>query len=146
MRNSWLLAASIVSLLVGCVRSAPDAADNLVWVEEGVAHEDVVIDLGYRNALAADEGNFVVPVARITRAGAPVANAMVFSSLASTDGEATGDEVATVYEPSPNADAAYYRSQRLQLPDSASKCVVRYRIVLPGNEQGWTRDVTIPVN
>ncbi|MCH7728795.1 MAG: hypothetical protein IH991_20270 [Planctomycetes bacterium] len=116
-----------------------------MWVEKGIRYEAVIIDLGYRDKVA-DGARWLEPVAMITRDRAPVANAMVFNSLVSADSsDVIGEEVATVYEPSPDSDTAWYTQGKLRFPDGISQCVVRFRIVLPNSQQAWTRDVTIQV-
>lgn len=117
--------------------------DGVEWVEKGIAHEGFTIDLGYRIE-DADGTQSVEPVAKITRDKAPVANAMVFNSLVpAAGGEATGEEVATVYEVAPNSDAAWYAQGKLRLPDGAILWVVRFRVILPNSQQAITRDVTM---
>lgn len=159
MRRFLALALLLLGSWAGCLPASPDSSsagpddqpgesgaveDKLVWVEEGIDHEDVVIALGYRTDRA--DPHEVEPIAMITRDGSPVANAMVFSRLVSADGkEATGEEAATVYEPVPDSDTAHYAQGRLKLPSGASQCVVRIRIVLPEGQQPWTRDMTIPL-
>jgi hypothetical protein len=153
MRNSLVLVTLGLGLVAGCVPiSKKDSdvedvdavgTDGVVWVEKGIEHEDVQIDLGYQ--IEIEEGvRWIEPVAVITRDEASVANAMVFNSLASPGGSnVIAEEVATVYGPSPDADTAWYAQGKLRLPDGASQCVVHFRIVMPGSTQAWTREMTI---
>ncbi len=148
MRISLAVVTLSLSLVVGCLPYSvddPQVDDRFVWVEKETRHEGVMIELGYR--VTSDDGaQWLEPVAKLTRDGVPVANAMVFNSLVSSGGsDVIGQEVATVYETSPDSDAALYAQGKLQLPDGTSRCVVRFRIVLPGNDDAWTRDVTIEV-
>ncbi len=146
MRKLLALMVLMLTLVAGCTCNSPDSsatAEPIVWVEKGITHEDVVIDLGYR-----DSGNGSVrriePVAKITRKGKPVANALVFSSLVSDRASnSAGEESATVYEHSPGSNAAHYTAGKLQLPDGTAQSVMRFRVVLPGSEKDWTRDVTV---
>jgi hypothetical protein len=115
------------------------------WVEQGIEHDGAQISLGYRGPPPSDGGT-IEPVASVTRAGKPVADAMVFTRLVSPGGsELKGDELATVYETSSDSEANLYTPGKLKLPHRASKCDVRFRIVLPDDEQDWTRDIEIPM-
>lgn len=136
-----------VGAATGChSRSAdrPAARPEVVWVEDDIPHDDVRISLGYR-PVRSDDGTLPHPVARITRDGEPVANAMVFCGIVSGDsGEKVGDEVATEYRSSPAADTGYYVQSGLQWPENGVRYRIRYRIVLPDSEQVWTREMSLP--
>ena len=150
MRSLLALLALCPSFVVGCVPVSRRGSEvdehrdgQVVWVEKGIAHEDVVIDFGYRNEVA-DGVRWIEPVAVITRDGKPVANAMVFNSLASAGGGSVTEEVATRYTPSPDSDTAWYAQGKLLLSDDTAECAVRFRIVLPSSQQAWTREITLP--
>lgn len=155
MRYSLVLATLMLSFLAGCVpisKHKPDAGEaaesgavELVWVEKGIRHEDVEVDLGYQ--INVEEGvRWLEPFVVITRDGAPVPNAMVFNSLVSSgESDMYADEVATVYARSPSADMACYSQGKLRLPDGNSEQKVRFRIVLPSSEEAWTNNMTVRV-
>jgi hypothetical protein len=135
-----LLLASLFAAGCGGSSTGPRAT----WVEENIAHDDVKISLGYRGQ-KLQPGGSIEPVALITREGKPVANAMVFVSLASA--EATTDtlpDVPAVYEPTGHPPGAYAQAN-LPLPAGATECPVRFRIVLGETQQDWTRDIKIPL-
>lgn len=162
MRNSLALVVLLLSVFAGCVPvSRKDAdidsevdkkvtggveegeANRVVWVETGIAREDVAIDLGYRFELA-DGARWIEPIAIVRREGASVANAMVFNSLASASGsELIAEEVATAYVPSPGSGTAWYAQGRLPVPAGISQFLLRFRIVLPDSPQPWTRGLPI---
>lgn len=153
MRNPLVLVTLGLSLLFGCVPISKNESDikdveeggtdGVVWVEKRIEHEDVEIDLGYQ--IENEEGaQWLEPIAVITRDEAPVANAMVFNSLASTDGSnVIAEEISTVYGPSADNESDWYAQGRLRLPSGTSQCVVRVRVVLPDSTQAWTHDMTI---
>src|SRR5947207_2222454 len=98
MRICFLLAALILSASVGgCGQTSPPSANTaapLVWIEKGISQEGMKIDLGYRSHQGTVERT-IEPIAAITEGGKPVANAMVFCSLLSADGEKKqGEEMA----------------------------------------------------
>jgi hypothetical protein len=147
---------SLAALLAGCgsnpesspaLPAKPGAAEkhsSVVWIERDIEHEGSMISLGYRDQSKADTP--LEPVTAITRDGKPVADAMVFNRLVDADtGDGLGDEVATIYEPSPGSDPAIYAQGKLKRPDSTKKCKVRFRVVLPNVDQEWQRDVELPV-
>jgi len=151
MRNylaSVTLVLCLPALLAGCAGNSPvtpEAQEPLAWIEKGIVHKGVEITLGHRGKSAGAE-RWVEPVVSITHEGEPVANAMVFNSLVSTDGsKVIGDEVATVYEPPSGKEPALYAQGKLKPPTGSWPCVVRFRIVLPDIEEQWTRDIEIPL-
>ncbi len=131
-------------LLAGCYRqpatppAEPSAAANPpVWIEENLVHDGTKISLGYRGP-HAHAGEAIEPLAKITRAGQPVASAMVFDGLVSVDGKPTADpDVATAY------DRSLYGQAKLPIPAGANQCVVRFRVLLPQRDEEWTRDIVI---
>jgi hypothetical protein len=150
--SSFAFAIGIAALVVGCGRSfTPPAAappPPLLWVEEGIERAGMKISLGYRGATATVDRS-VEPVAAITHNGEPVAGAMVFTSLVrggsdATNREPTTDEVATVYEPAGEQTPALYASGKLHLPDGQSPHAVRFRIVLPGADEDFMREISLP--
>jgi hypothetical protein len=115
-----------------------------VWLEKGIPHKDVAVDLGYRSDPEA--GVTLEPVAKIVQNGTPVADAMVFNVLVAVDGgDVIGEEMATVYESLSGSNAAIYAQGTLHPPAGAAQCTVRFRIVLPDSQEAWTRDVMIPL-
>ena len=106
-------------------------------MEQGIAFEDVVIDLGYRRA-DSDETKSLTPMAGITRDGTPGANAMVFCRL--TDSDEAGVELATVYDS--EGDSAWYASTPLQV--NTLPCVISFRIVLPDQPEAFLGEITVP--
>ncbi len=149
MQSKFILTTLILSLaalIAGCGSRAPHpaaASESIVWVEQGIAHDGFVIDLGYRGELS-NSSSVVEPVAAITRDGKSVANAMVFTRLSSPGDQTTvGQEMATVYEPSSAKNPPIYAGGRLQVPEGASLDVVQFRIVLPDVEQDWVREMAI---
>ncbi|MBT4864972.1 MAG: hypothetical protein HON53_07640 [Planctomycetaceae bacterium] len=122
-----------------------EGGDALVWVEEDVEHEGFVLALGHHGKhLHAAE--FVEPAVSITRDGAAVADAKVFNSLVSADGEEViREEVPTIYEPETEDEPAHYAQGKLHLPKGSAQFIIRFRIELPGVKEELTRDITIDV-
>ncbi len=143
MRTLLAFLCLTVALAVGCARSSPHRdrdANEIVWIEEGIVHDDAVIDLGYR--IPAKGLRSIDPVAKITRNGTPVVDALVFNVLVAANGaDVIGEERATAYEES--SDSAYYAQGVLDVPQDASQCTVRFRVVLPDGAVSWTRDVLV---
>jgi hypothetical protein len=161
MRTTFALVALAVSmacLLAGCPRSPANpprpAAEreeaesgnrrSFVWAEEDIEFGGAKIALGFRDR---DQPERVEPMVSITRDGKPVANAMVFAQLVSSDGQQTySDELAAIYIPetisatgAPVYEAVVHREGE-RLPE---KAVVRFRIVLPGEANDFTHDVPV---
>ncbi|MAG92606.1 MAG: hypothetical protein CMJ48_02470 [Planctomycetaceae bacterium] len=120
--------------------------DALVWVEEGVEHGSFVLALGHHGK-HLHAASFVEPAVSITRDAADVADAQVFNSLVSADGETViREEEATVYEPETDEEPAHYAQGKLHLPKGSKQYVIRFRIALPDSDDEFTRDITIEVD
>lgn len=118
--------------------------DALVWEGEPVEHSGTTILLGHHGK-HLHAGEEVEPAVSIVRDGKPVSDAKVFNALLSADGETVlAKEVATVYEPTTEEEPAHYAQGGLAIPKDVKKVVVRFRIVLPG-EEAKTFDVAIDV-
>ena len=132
-------------IFAGCARTAPDPPGDgppATWVDEGIEHEGTTISLGYRGD-GPRAGQDFEPIVMITRDEKPVASAMVFNQLISSDGsESLGEEQATVFELSEDRQRGHYAQGPLQLPAGQQHCTVRFRIVLEDSVESWTRDVT----
>ncbi len=159
------LLALVVTLSAGCIRNEPpedaveqtaepesghahshEGDDALVWVEEGVEHAGFVLALGHHGK-HLHAASFVEPAVSITRDGADVADAQVFNSLVSADGETViREEAATVYEPKTDEEPAHYAQGKLHLPKGAQEFLIRFRIVLPETDDELTREITIDVD
>jgi len=105
----------------------------VTWVESDIEHEGAKIALGRRG----DE-----PVTAITRDGKPVANAMVFCTPLTADGEPADDEAATTFEPAAGKDPPLYVTGPWKRPASGP-APVRFRIVLSNAEGDFTRAIDI---
>jgi hypothetical protein len=105
----------------------------VTWVESDIEHEGVKISLGHRGD---------VPAVALVRDGKPVANAMVFCTPLTGDGQPADDEVATIYEPAAGKDPPLYTTHSWKRPASGP-VLVRFRIVLPGAQQDFTQDTDI---
>jgi hypothetical protein len=127
----------------GCRFQPAGSLERIVWIEQGIVHDGMTIALGYRGE-EMQGGSSLEPVASILRGGEPVADAMVFNSLVSADGKGTfGGEAATVYEPADSSHPARYAQGMLLVPEGVGECIVRFRVVFPGMEDEWTRDMTL---
>jgi hypothetical protein len=138
-----LILAPLTLLLASCPRSASswkpeDAgekqppAPQVDWVEKKIDHAGATIALGFQ----PDE-KVLRPVADIQRDGKSLASAMVFAQVVSTDGEKMlSEEVATRYTPLYEA--------KLPRPSETKNYSVRFRVVLPDDAEGLTRDVPVP--
>ncbi len=90
-------------------------------------------------------GEEVEPAVSIMRDGKPVDDAKVFNALLSADGQTVlAEEVATVYEPTTEEEPAHYEQGALAIPKNVKKVVIRFRIVLAG-EEAKTFDVSVNV-
>jgi len=118
--------------------------DALVWEGTPVEHAGTKIQLGHHGR-HLHAGKEVEPAVSITRDGKPVSDAKVFNALLSADGETVlAEEVATVYEPTTEEESAHYAQGALMIPKDARKVVIRFRVVLPG-EEARTFDVPVSV-
>ena len=123
-----------------------EGGDALVWVEEGVEHEGFVLALGHHGE-HLHEASKLEPAISITRDGAAVADAKVFNSLISADGnEVISEEVATIYEPETDDEPAHYAQGKLYIPKGSQQYIIRFRIELPGVDDELTKDVTIELD
>ena len=113
----------------------------MIWIEQGLTHHGVTIDLGYRDH-HTDGSDWLEPVARITRDGKPVVDAMVFHRPASASPDEAAAEMATVYDA---ADDGRYGQAKMRVTEGATECVVNVRIVLPEVDRAWEHELTIPV-
>jgi hypothetical protein len=119
--------------------------DALVWVEEDIEHEGFVLALGHHGKHLHALMN-VEPAVSITRDGVAVADAKVFNSLVSADGEEViREEVPTIYEPETDEEPAHYAQGKRHIPKGSAQFIIRFRIELPGVEDELTRDITIDI-
>lgn len=107
--------------------------DALVWEGEPKEHAGLVIKLGHHGK-HLHAGEEVEPAVSITRDGEPVNDAKVFNALLSADGNELAKEVATVYEPATEEEAAHYAQGGLMIPAGSSEVIIRFRIVPAGGE------------
>ena len=120
------------------------ADDALVWEGEPVEHAGTTLLLGHHGK-HLHAGEEVEPAVSITRDSKPVTDAKVFNSLLSTDGKTVlAKEVATVFEPTTEDEPAHYAQGALAIPKDVKKVVIRFRIVLAG-EEAKTFDTPITV-
>lgn len=118
--------------------------DALVWEGDPVEHSGTTILLGHHGK-HLHAGEEVEPAVSIVRDGEPISDAKVFNALLSADGETVlAKEVATVFEPTTEEEPAHYAQGGLAIPKDVKKVVIRFRIVLPG-EEAKTFDVPITV-
>jgi hypothetical protein len=123
------------------------AAPNITWIEKGISHAGAVIRLGVCQPSAKSTN--VEPVAAIEREGKPVAGAMVFVQLlAAIEGKKAGgdsaSELTTVYKPGGEKTPAIYSPGKLARSKSGAEAIARFRIVLPGVDEDFVRDIVIP--
>jgi len=117
--------------------------DELFWLRDGLEKGEYSIKLGHHGVHVL-EGHAVEPAVAITRDGKPVADAKVFMSLASGDGETVlVEEKQTVYEPVTEHEEAHYAQAKLDVPHEVKKVFIRYRIVLAGD--GGEEKIAVPV-
>ena len=107
--------------------------DALVWEGDPKEQGGCLIKLGHHGK-HLHAGEEVEPAVSITRDGKPVDDAKVFNALFSTNGKELAKEVATVYEPTTDEEPAHYAQGGLMIPKGASEVVVRFRIILAGEE------------
>jgi hypothetical protein len=145
---SALLLTIVLGPLSGCFRKASTepAAPPIVWAEEGWEHEGVNIRLGFRGQTSS-AASTVEPVASLTRAGEPLAGAMVFIALvpphdSAEDSGAHASDLPTLYVPLGKNSPALYTAGKLPVPPGAT--AVRFRIVLPDAKADVTREVPLP--
>ncbi|MHC4880164.1 MAG: hypothetical protein ACYTGL_27255 [Planctomycetota bacterium] len=118
--------------------------DALVWEGGPVEHSGTTILLGHHGK-HLHAGEEVEPAVSIVRDGKPVSDAKVFNALVSADTQTVlAKEVATVYEPTTEEEPAHYAQGGLAIPKDVKKVVIRFRIVLPG-EDAKTFDVPVAV-
>ena len=123
-----------------------EPGDELVWeVKEKIADTDFEIWFGHHGS-HFHAGDTIEPSVAIMKAGEAFADAKVFNQLADPSDVARGltDEIKTVYEPATDEEIAHYAQGDLKIPADASKCMIRFRIELPGMP-GLSRDVTVAV-
>ena len=105
------------------------------WVEKDISAEDIAIDLG----ILDDH-----PVARIMRGGNAAADVMVFCTLSEkSDGASIPQEYPTVYKEFDGEASALYVAEEISI-SSADSSVVHFRVVLPGNKEAWTGEMSLP--
>ncbi|MDA1166274.1 MAG: hypothetical protein O3B13_24525 [Planctomycetota bacterium] len=118
--------------------------DALVWEGQPVAHAGTQLLLGHHGK-TLHAGKEVEPAVSITRDGKPVSDAKVFNALLSEDGQTVlAEEVTTVYEPTTEDEPAHYAQGALAIPKDVKKVVIRFRVVLAG-EEAKTFDVPVTV-
>lgn len=118
--------------------------DGLVWEGQPVKHAGTQLLLGHHGK-TLHAGKEVEPAVSITRDGKPVSDAKVFNSLVSADGETVlAKEVSTVFEPTTEDEPAHYAQGALAIPKDVKKVVIRFRVVLAG-EEAKTFDVPVSV-
>ena len=147
------LSALVLTLLVsvGCQRSSSENATDIktpttppTWLEQGLEVEGRSISLGYRGS-PPRAGESLEPTVAITQDGKPVAEAMVFLRLVAADGQTfLGDEVATVFEPATAGNVACYAQGKLRMPEKGDAAAIRFRLILPGRDEDWTKDLVLP--
>lgn len=118
--------------------------DALVWEGQPVNHAGTQLLLGHHGK-TLHAGEEVEPAISIVRDGKPVSDAKVFNSLLSANGKTVlAKEVATVYEPTTEEEPAHYAQGALAIPKDVKKVVIRFRVVLAG-EEAKTFDVPVSV-
>ena len=119
--------------------------DVLFWQREGIEAHGYELRLGH-HGINIHAGHRLEPAVSITRSGEPVADAQVFNSLVSRDGQQVlVAEVATVYEPPTAEEEAHYAQGGLDVPEGIVRVTIRYRIVLPDGTGEETYDVSVVV-
>lgn len=110
------------------------ADDALVWEGEPKSHAGTTILIGH-HAKVLHAGAEVEPAVSIMRDGKAVADAKVFNSLLSEDGQSVlAKEMPTVYEPESADEPAHYAQGGLMIPKDIKKVVIRFRIEIPGTD------------
>ncbi len=124
---------------------AHEGDDVLFWQREGIEAHGYELQLGH-HGISVLAGHRLEPAISIIRGGEPVADAQVFNSLVSKDGQQSlAAEVATVYEPTTAEEPAHYAQGGLDVPEEIDRVTIRYRIVLPGGAGEVTYDVSVVV-
>ena len=128
----WLLLPPLLGL-IGCFgNSTTTVVDPATWVKNDIAVEDVSISLGHFDH---------EPVARVSRGGNAAADIMVFCGIVESEGDdVVGDEVATVYD----RDTELYVADGLDLSAGSGGGIVRFRVVLPGQNEPWIGHMPAP--
>lgn len=123
-----------------------EGGDALVWNQEGLEKNGFSISLGH-HGIRVLGGHAVEPAISITREGKAVADAKVFNSLISIEGEKVlAEEVATVYEPETEEEPSHYAQGALQVPEGLERVIIRYRIILPGDAVEVSFDDAVTVD
>ena len=124
---------------------AHEGDDVLFWQREGIEAHGFEIQLGH-HGISINAGHRLEAAVSITRSGEPVADAQVFNSLVSRDGQQVlAAEVATVYEPLTAEEPAHYAQGGLDVPEGIDRVTIHYRIVLPGDAGEVSYDVSVVV-
>ncbi len=136
MRYQLTLLCLLVSSATGCWSPSSQHEHQAHWLERGIVHEAFTIDLGFE-AVDADSGGTLKPLAVVQRDGKPVTNAMVFCRWDSPAGDAT--ESATVY--ATDGSPAWYAGPEFQ--PAALPCSLHFRIVLPDTPTAFHGEITV---
>lgn len=123
-------------------------ADLLVWeLKEKIEGTDLEIWFGHHGE-HFHLGDEIEPAVAIMQGGAAYAEAQVFNAMVDpTDtSKLIGPEMATVYEGETADEIAHYAQGELVIPFQGDEFVIRYRVVLPGQDREITRDVQMQVS
>ncbi len=122
---------------------AHEGDDVLFWQREGIEAHGYELRLGH-HGINIHAGHRLEPAVSITRGGEPVADAQVFNSLVSSDGQQVlAAEVATVYEPTTDEEPAHYAQGGLDVPEGIDRVTIHYRVVFPGDTGEVSYDVSV---
>ncbi len=118
-----------------------DQNDALHWAKKDVEQDGFAISLGHHGK-HFHIGDAIEPAVMIVRDGKVVADAEVYNSLVSADGQTIlVEEVKTVFEPETGTEPAHYAQASLKIPEGAEKFRIRYRIKLPGIAEDASMDI-----
>ena len=145
---------------VGCSPEAPDTA--VKQDESGHVHDpgdamtwkrkEKIQDSEYETWFGHPGDHFHIgesfePANAITQGEQAISDAQVFNRLVDSQNatEMITEESSTVHEPETDEEIAHYAQGELVLPKDVSECLIRFRVVLPGQADEITRDVSVKI-
>jgi len=109
-----------------------DEGDELVWPNKDYKEQGLEIWCGHHgNHFHA--GDTIEPAIAIIKDGKPVSDATVTVGIVDSSA-AEFREVPTVYEPETEEEIAHYAQGELKIPANATSCLLRYKILVGGEE------------
>jgi len=156
-RSLTIFKVLLFALLVlsGCARNTSDntakkaptenSANPVVWLEQDLDVQGMKIAVGHLGPVKA--GERLEPIVTIMKDHKPVASAMVFCQLVSSDGQSKlSEEVATVFKSASSGNPACYAQGKLLIPKDIHSAAVRVRVILPDVDEEWSKDFVCDTN